>query len=218
MLDKQKLNADRMSLYTDIDKAITDLVDARLSHDTQKEVDALHMMETLMVQTQQFLDCMGVMFEEKPEEGLEKAADAYVEDNPPYLPDDGVHDREIEEAYETAKSTFVASADWQREQMTPKYDGNLEEEILKTKKEYLVDNPHVIGDITGKDIEEIAHRFADWQKEQLLKTADDYIIDDDKTVMGFYRCGGLVYKPVVFGAAPEGINVGDKVKVIIIKQ
>lgn len=59
---------------------------------------------------------------------------------------------------------------------------------------------------------------ANWQKEQMMKDADDYIVDDDNTIKRFYDTGGFVGKPIIFGFTPDSINVGDQVKVIVIKQ
>lgn len=59
---------------------------------------------------------------------------------------------------------------------------------------------------------------ANWQKEQMMKDADDYIVDDDNTIKRFYDTGGFVGKPIIFGSTPDSINVGDQVKVIVIKQ
>ena len=59
---------------------------------------------------------------------------------------------------------------------------------------------------------------ANWQKEQMMKDADDYIVDDDNTIKRFYDTGGFVGKPIIFGVTPDSINVGDQVKVIVIKQ
>lgn len=169
MLDKEKLNAERQSLYSDIDRTIGNLVKVRLDHDTQKEVDALHMMETLMVQTQQLLDCMGEMFEPTPiDEDLEKTADDYA-------------DKHGFRVLYDASKTFYDDVD------------------VKASRE---------GFIAG----------AQWKEEQILQNADEYIIDDEKIVTDFYLRGNRVGKPVLFGSAPEGINVGDVVKVVVIKQ
>lgn len=64
----------------------------------------------------------------------------------------------------------------------------------------------------------IARHFVDWQKEQLMKDADDYLVDDDNTIKKFYDTGGVVGKPIIFGSTPDSINVGDHVKVIVIKE
>jgi hypothetical protein len=59
---------------------------------------------------------------------------------------------------------------------------------------------------------------ANWQKQQMMKDADDYIVDDDNTIKRFYDTGGVVGKPIIFGSTPDSINVGDHVKVIVIKE
>lgn len=65
---------------------------------------------------------------------------------------------------------------------------------------------------------EVARHFAAWQKQLLMKDADDYIVDDDNTIKKFYDTGGVVGKPIIFGSIPDSINVGDHVKVIVIKE
>lgn len=65
---------------------------------------------------------------------------------------------------------------------------------------------------------EVARHFAEWQKQLLMKDADDYIVDDDNTIKKFYDTGGVVGKPIIFGSTPDSINVGDHVKVIVIKE
>ena len=65
---------------------------------------------------------------------------------------------------------------------------------------------------------EVARHFAAWQKQLLMKDADDYIVDDDNTIKKFYDTGGVVGKPIIFGSTPDSINVGDHVKVIVIKE
>lgn len=66
--------------------------------------------------------------------------------------------------------------------------------------------------------EKMARHFAAWQKQQMMKDADDYIVDDDNTIKKFYDTGGVVGKPIIFGSTPDSINVGDHVKVIVIKE
>ncbi len=65
---------------------------------------------------------------------------------------------------------------------------------------------------------EVARHFAEWQKQLLMKDADDYIVDDDNTIKKFYDTGGVVGKPIIFGSTSDSINVGDHVKVIVIKE
>ena len=118
MLDKEKLNAERQSLYTDIDKTIGDLVKARLNHAAQAEVDALHQMETLMVQTQQLLDCMGEMFEENHvNEDLENAANNYADNHGFRVPYDGSNNFYDDEDVKASKEGFIAGAQWKEEQI-----------------------------------------------------------------------------------------------------
>lgn len=64
----------------------------------------------------------------------------------------------------------------------------------------------------------VAQSIANWQKQQMMKDADDYIVDDDNTIKRFYDTGGVVGKPIIFGSTPDSINVGDHVKVIVIKE
>lgn len=64
----------------------------------------------------------------------------------------------------------------------------------------------------------VAQSIANWQKQQMMKEADDYIVDDDNTIKRFYDTGGVVGKPIIFGSTPDSINVGDHVKVIVIKE
>lgn len=117
MLDKEKLNAERQSLYPDIDRTIGILVKARLDHDTQKEVDALHMMEILMVQTQQLLDCMGEMFEPTPiDEDLEKAADDYADKHGFRVPYDGSNHFYDDVDVRASNEGFIAGAQWKEKQ------------------------------------------------------------------------------------------------------
>ena len=67
-------------------------------------------------------------------------------------------------------------------------------------------------------LKKMAIHFAEWQKQQMMKDADDYIVDDDNTIKRFYDTGGVVGKPIIFGSTPDSINVGDHVKVIVIKE
>jgi hypothetical protein len=128
MLDKEKLNTERQSLYADIDKTIGDLVKARLNHAAQAEVDALHQMETLMVQTQQLLDCMGEMFEPTPiDDDLEKAADDYADKHGFRVPYDGSNNFYDDVDVRASKEGFIAGAQWK------------EEQILKNADEYIID-------------------------------------------------------------------------------
>ena len=64
----------------------------------------------------------------------------------------------------------------------------------------------------------VAQSIADWQKQQMMKDADNYIVDDDNTIKRFYDTGGVVGKPIIFGSTSDSINVGDHVKVIVIKE
>ena len=129
MLDKEKLNAERQSLYADIDKTIGDLVKARLNHAAQAEVDALHMMETLMVQTQQLLDCMGEMFEENHvNEDLEKAANDYADNHGFRVPYDGSNNFYDDVDVKASKEGFITGAQWK------------EEQILQNADEYIIDD------------------------------------------------------------------------------
>ena len=134
MLDKEKLNAERQSLYADIDKTIGDLVKARLNHAAQAEVDALHQMETLMVQTQQLLDCMGEMFEENHvNEDLENAANDYADNHGFRVPYDGSNNFYDDVDVKASKEGFIAGAQWK------------EEQILKNADEYIIDGIVVTG-------------------------------------------------------------------------
>jgi hypothetical protein len=67
-------------------------------------------------------------------------------------------------------------------------------------------------------LKKMAIHFVNWQKQQMIKDADDYIVDDDNTIKRFYDTGGVVGKPIIFGSTPDSINVGDHVKVIVIKE
>lgn len=49
-------------------------------------------------------------------EDLESASKQYVEDNPPYV-SEFTHESEIEGIYNDVKQTFIAGANWQKEQM-----------------------------------------------------------------------------------------------------
>lgn len=60
----EQIKADRDELYNNIDECISQIVRARLSHDREAEGKALFWMETLMVQTQQFLAYLDKLPEE----------------------------------------------------------------------------------------------------------------------------------------------------------
>ncbi len=81
---------------------------------------------------------------------------------------------------------------------------DLEEEV----DEYILDN---FDDAEGRVyVLQCARHFANWQKQQMIKDAiDGVVICDEKLTHG--------YKDIVF-KFPDNLQVGDKVKLIIIKE
>ena len=63
----------------------------------------------------------------------------------------------------------------------------------------------------------VARHFTEWQKEQIMKEAIHYVVQDDLDSHGasynipFIRIGTTALKP-------KGIGVGDKVRIIIVKE
>ena len=104
-------------------------------------------------------------------------------------------------------------------------DKSLEEEIetwipahisIRTD-ETLPINPTELAEICKEWGKCVARHFAEWQKEQMLKDAIHYVVQDDLDSHGasynipFIRIGTVALKP-------KGIGVGDKVKVIVLKE
>ena len=71
--------------------------------------------------------------------------------------------------------------------------------------------------LSSVDIVDAFIAGAEWQKEQMMKDAIHYVVQDDLDSHGvsynipFLRIGRVALEP-------KGIGVGDKVKIIIVKQ
>ena len=97
----------------------------------------------------------------------------------------------------------------------PEKPMNLEEEVKRYYSdnfEYLSSDQPTLSILTN-----IARHFAEWQKEQMMKKAIHYVVQDDLDPHGasynipFIRIGTTALKP-------KGIGVGDKVRIIIVKE
>ena len=174
-----------------------------------------------------FLDTI----KEQPCEGLEEAAKRY-EHNRVYQDEldkyanylDSLEEGETPRMKEPSPETryllnadmiesFKAGAKWQREQNEPICEG-LEEEVADfIANHYTVDNydgvTHHGEYLDTNDVADIAHHFAQWQKEQMMKDAVEGEVESFSDVQ---------FPEVSIPLNPTVFKVGDKVHIIIIKK
>lgn len=107
----------------------------------------------------------------------------------------------------------------QRAEEKPMEQDGLEEELerfIASGKSVTVDD-YGTYKVSYHDFKKVARHFAEWQKEQMMKEAIHYVVQDDLDSHGasynipFIRLGTIALKP-------KGIGVGDKVRIIIVKE
>ena len=149
--------------------------------------------------------------EDKLHDGLEEAAEEYTQTLlEPWRFDSA--------GCRPPRESFIAGAEWQAEQFEK---NRLAACDAQTEEEYERET-----DFAYNFIEE-HHRMptfndainygAEWQKAKMLEEAIHYVVQDDLDPHGvsynipFIRIGEIALKP-------KGIGVGDKVKIIIVKE
>lgn len=127
----------------------------RETNDTQFEKGERYMCRTI-------LDFIDSLPEEKPSEDLEEAAEDYTDSK-----------SWAKENYLTPyiRESFIAGAEWQKEQDQPITGNSLEQEWLRYMDKYKKENRGELPLLGEYGWLMIAGHFAEWQKSQMLKDA-----------------------------------------------
>lgn len=109
-------------------------------------------------------------------------------------------------SHEEAMKTKGAIDRWFADYYPEPVSENLEEEI---KKAFFDNKCKITDNISFSEFERIARHFAGWQKQKMMKDAVEGLVVCDELTHG--------YKDIAMHI-PDYLKVGDKVKLIIIKE
>ena len=157
---------------------------------------------------------------------LEEVAGEYAEEHGFRIPYDGSDNFYDDVDVKASKEGFIAGAKWQKEQ-DEKEQADLFTIVAldaaqRAKEQMMKEGLDAVKSGQSNKIEKtIAGVFVkygmDRQKEQMMKEAIHYVVQDDLDSHGasynipFIRIGIAALKP-------KGIGVGDKVRIIIVKE